>query len=758
MPGKNPRRSAYRPITPTKPRGYQRLPRDPRGRRLLILLTILVGFALGILVSLWGTQISLDRLFARMPFDAPADTVTVEQDGDELPEDELALLEGVESDLGIVTEPVAISSDPYALHPWAKQSYVPAIMYHDVVAITKQVWFDHTAAELRRDFEAIRDAGATPISIDTLYDHLRNGTDLPEKPILLTFDDAYLGQYENAYPLLQEFNYPATYYVQTGFVGVPTSKDHFTWEQMQEMEASGLVTIAAHTINHPEDLRLLDDETLHRELFESKRILEERLGHPVLHFAYPAGNRDERVIQMVKDAGYIMATTMDNGYVGQSPNLLEVRRFIQFRLTEALIGARAVPQGQLQTYDLNVSTPVELFEDTVDGVHLYTMRGGRAATVHADARYNVGTFIDRYQATAGINGSFFSLPWIYASSNVMVGPVMAPNNDIFVPGRDEDNRAIRGRPLVLFGRDRISFVPFHPDVMNTREDIEQLMPDVTDLFVAGLWLVKDGEALSLEELESFNLSSAAESRPRVFFGIDNENRIIVGVTETHIYSLRLAELLPQLGVREAVLLDSGFSSSLVYNDEVLATGHATAEQPSRPVPHAILLYDLLDLQANPPEIDDPLTRLVKAVPPESQAATEQILTNVLTGDIELEKGDRGPAIYAVQRGLEMVAIGNGDPSPLASGADGVYGNEVTAAIVPYLPPTLNRTTSFEPATSITESAIAAEAIVSQEGTTIDDRTLQSLLSAVADLPSPILVDTNLPRELPSNPQAVTSGR
>ena len=116
-----------------------------------------------------------------------------------------------------------------------------------------------------------------------------------------------------------------------------------------------------------------------------------------------------------------MATTMENGYAGQSNSLLEVQRFIQFRLTEALIGAKAVPQGELHTYNLDVTAPVTLEEETVDDVHLFLMRGGRAATVHADARYNVGTFIDRYQATAGINGSFFSLPWIYASSNVMVG-------------------------------------------------------------------------------------------------------------------------------------------------------------------------------------------------------------------------------------------------------------------------------------------------------------------------------------------------
>ena len=656
------------------------------------------------------------------------------------------------SDSSPTLVPAANPLRPYEIHPWAKQSYVPVIMYHDIVESTKQIWFDHTVAELRRDFEAIQAAGATPISITDLYEHLRNGKDLPEKPIVLTFDDAYLGLYDYAFPLLKEFNFPATYYVQTGFVGVPTSKDHFTWEQMREMDASGLIEIAAHTINHPEDLRVLDDEALRREIFEPKRVLEERLGHEILHFSYPAGNRDERVMKMVEEAGYIMATTMETGYAGQSNSLLEVQRFIQFRLTEALIGAKAVSQGELHTYNLDVAAPVTLEEETVDDVHLFLMRGGRAATVHADARYNVGTFIDRYQATAGINGSFFSLPWIYASSNVMVGPVQAANNGVFVPGRDEDNRAIRGRPLVLLGRDRLSFLPFHPEIMNDPEHIRQFMPDVTDLFVAGLWLVKDGKALSLSELESFHLSSAAEARPRVFFGVDNANKIVVGVTDTHIYSLKLAQILPKLGVREAILLDSGFSSSLVYEGEVLATGHATAEQPSRPVPHAILLYDLYKLGQNPPS-RDPLNRLVKSVPADSQAATEQALQAILSGRTVLEKGDRGSVVYALQRGVEMVAIANGEGSPLPSGADGVYGNELVAAIAPYLsgpnsPSAIAERSSTQSVEigSVSDSAIssAASAFSPDNGIAIDGQTLQALLTAMENLPSPILVDTELP--------------
>lgn len=615
------------------------------------------------------------------------------------------------------------NSRPFALHPWAKHSFVPAIMYHDVVAGEKQVWFDSTVEELRADLEAIRQAGATPIGIDQLYRHLRLGEELPPKPILLTFDDAYLGQYENAYPLLQEYGYPAAYFVQTGYVGVPTSKEHFTWEQLGKMDAEGLVTIAAHTVNHPEDLRLLNDERLHREIVDSKRILEEKLGHPVDYFAYPAGNQDGRVQRVTAEAGFKLSFTMEPGFTGESENLLEVRRFIETRIPEALVGANFSPESELASYPLNVATPVKVQTEEVEGVKLTTLRGGRFATVHADQRYDVGTLLDRYHATAGINGGFFSLPWIYAESNVMVGPVMSSNHHQFIPGRLADNLSIRGRPLVLLGKDRLSFVPFDPETMNDLESIQQLMPDVTDLFVAGVWLVKEGQPLSLPELESFHLSSAAEHRPRVFIGVDRDDRVVAGVTDTHINSLQLTEILPQLGVREAVLLDSGFSSSLVYEGKVMATGHATAEEPSRPVPHAILLYDLLKLQASSAPVE-PLQQVVNGVPAGDRPLAQSDLEAVLSGKTQLRKGDRGPAMRAIQEALQRVAQEKGKPNPLPSGIDGVFGSEVSQAIARYA----TRTTS--------STAAAVE--------TIDGGILKKLLDDVAKLPASILVDPALP--------------
>ncbi|MGY4631155.1 polysaccharide deacetylase family protein [Thermostichus sp. OS-CIW-29] len=711
----------------------------PRLLPFLSLLVILLGFGAGALVA-WAT--AHPDWVSRLPgLSPPLAEIAAPR----------AHAKAAQQRLPISLE-TQLERDPFALDPLASLSYVPAIMYHDVVAGRKQVWFDTTAAELRQHFEAIKQAGLTPIHIDQLYKHLRDGDPLPEKAILLTFDDAYLGLYENAYPLLKEYNYPATYFVQTGFVGVPTSKDHFTWDQMREMDASGLIDFAAHTVNHPPDLRVLDDARLRREVFDCKAKLEQELGHPIHYFAYPEGNRDERVKQYLADAGYRMSFTMDPGFTGQSPNLLEVRRFNQFRITEAIIGARTFSLNRSPDYRLDVTQPLALTDEVINQVRVLTLRGGRAATVHAERRYEVSTLAQRYQADAGINGSFFSIPWINSASNVMVGPAMAANHKTFIPGRPEDDQAIRGRPLVLLGRDRLRFVPFDPDTMTHLENIRQLMPDVTDLFVAGLWLVKDGHALSPAEINSFRLASAAEFRPRAFFGVDDQERVVIGVTKTHVNAAILASLLPKTGIREAVLLDSGFSTSLVYQGEILATGHAGPNQPSRPVPHAILLYDLTRLWREDPHPEakagsegDQLEGLVQLLPASDQDAAKAQLESVLASQRTLRRGDRGAAVVAVQLGLSHLATQQGRLDLLPSGPDGVYGQELAQAMAELVLAAPERSEMGSPLPATPTPLVAGTATARQGVDIIDAQLLRRLLERV-NLASPsVLVDTRLER-------------
>ena len=81
------------------------------------------------------------------------------------------------------------------------------------------------------------------------------------------------------------------------------------WQEVLEMDRSGWVSIGAHTMHHPLLTYLTDPEELRREVQECREVLEQRLGHPVRTFCYPAGKFGEQSVQAVKDAGYTWAVT-----------------------------------------------------------------------------------------------------------------------------------------------------------------------------------------------------------------------------------------------------------------------------------------------------------------------------------------------------------------------------------------------------------------------------------------------------------------
>lgn len=214
----------------------------------------------------------------------------------------------------------------------ARQLSIPIIMYHDVRPV-KDVNWDITPTHLEQHFQTIQRKGLTPIALDRLVEHLQTGAPLPPKPILLTFDDNYLGEYQYAFPLLKQYNYPAVWSVHTHYVGSQAGKPKATWEQLQEMVQSGLITVASHTVNH---LRLdtLSPEKVDYELIESKRILEQQLGVPIRYFTYPEGDFIDSVKQKVTAAGYKAALSMNldpakEHDANKSDDLLSIMRYGQ---------------------------------------------------------------------------------------------------------------------------------------------------------------------------------------------------------------------------------------------------------------------------------------------------------------------------------------------------------------------------------------------------------------------------------------------
>jgi hypothetical protein len=163
----------------------------------------------------------------------------------------------------------------------------------------------------------------------------------------------------------------------------------------------------------------------------------------------------------------------------------------------------------------------------------------------------------------------------------MIGPVLSHNTGEFVPGNASENPRLNGRPLVLITPDSVKFVPFDAARHNTLAGIQAEDPNVTDAFVAAAWLVRDG--LPQPDAAFGDLFDFNAARHRAFWGINQSGQAVIGVAAEPIGSVNLGRLLFQAGLRDAVMLDSGASTSLAYQGESLV-----AYTP-RPVPHVVAL-------------------------------------------------------------------------------------------------------------------------------------------------------------------------
>lgn len=481
------------------------------------------------------------------------------------------------------------------ISPKAQTRRIPVIMYHDVVLKRDKnaVWFDTTVKELEEQFTFLEEHGYTPISLSDLHQHLLGLKEVPEKSIVLTFDDNYQGFYDNAYPLLRAKNYPSAMFVHTNFVGSKSgSHPKMSWETLKTLASEGLVTIGAHTQSHPENLKDLPMYRQRQEIAESKRILEEHLGVKVPYLAYPVGSNDDETQQIAKDCGITMAFTMENGPVEESPNILALNRWIQTKFAEAL--AQVEDPSRVPATFVEIpwqDTPVEFKEGRFDGIKLRLLIGGKVlSNRYRYGRQSVGEFVQQTQTLGGINGGFFAMAAIKGNDNTMVGPCLAINEGVFLPDLAKE-RIVKliNRPLVIWGPKSIQFVPFQPFTMNAESVFRSLMEDFTDLFVAGTWLVHAGQPRPEQDMRKYAPQDFNDPRKRAFFGVTKDGRPVLGATMRSASSVQLARAAAEAGCEEAILLDSGFSTSLVLMGKQLVSGHSTEETPSRPVPHALVL-------------------------------------------------------------------------------------------------------------------------------------------------------------------------
>ena len=202
---------------------------------------------------------------------------------------------------------------------------VPVLNYHQVNDEKHSALTLHVD-QFREQMEYLHNQGYNTITLAQLYDYLENGTELPNKPIVITFVDGYLDNYKNVLPILKEYNMKATLFMISDAANTP---GFVSTEQMHQMEAGGF-DIQGHT-NHHKILTKIAPTELPDALLGGKTSLEGILGEPIEYLAYPGGFNDMLVQYVTKQSGYKMAFTVQPGTVQPGDNLYALNRLAIFQ-------------------------------------------------------------------------------------------------------------------------------------------------------------------------------------------------------------------------------------------------------------------------------------------------------------------------------------------------------------------------------------------------------------------------------------------
>jgi peptidoglycan/xylan/chitin deacetylase (PgdA/CDA1 family) len=175
----------------------------------------------------------------------------------------------------------------------------PILLYHHVDGESTLSRYNVAIPDFKAQMQHLDELGFTPIPLSTFLDVLLNGGRLPEKPVVITFDDGHLSVYENAFPIMQELGFPGVFYIVANRIN--GSPDFVTIEQIKEMVEAGW-EIGSHSYSHPD---LTQNHAIaDREIRQSKIDLENALSTPIETFAYPFGAIDPFSAQKVSDSTY----------------------------------------------------------------------------------------------------------------------------------------------------------------------------------------------------------------------------------------------------------------------------------------------------------------------------------------------------------------------------------------------------------------------------------------------------------------------
>jgi peptidoglycan/xylan/chitin deacetylase (PgdA/CDA1 family) len=216
---------------------------------------------------------------------------------------------------------------------WIKEQYVvPVIMYHRIdedadiskLSVSPEAFRTHMYFLKRHNYNVIR--------LEDLADLIKKGK-VPYKTIAVTFDDGYENNYTKAYPVLKELGIPATIFISPALIG---REGYLTWSQVIEMSESGFISIGSHAMTHAY-LPDLPEQGLDREIFDSKRAIEDHIRKAVASFSYPVGAFNDYARGKVIKAGYRAAVATNPGRDYPDDDVFAMKRLRISRTSDNLL-------------------------------------------------------------------------------------------------------------------------------------------------------------------------------------------------------------------------------------------------------------------------------------------------------------------------------------------------------------------------------------------------------------------------------------
>lgn len=210
------------------------------------------------------------------------------------------------------TEPPPLPT-PQGIYSWTLK--VPILMYHYVSsppADADQYRRDLSVAPevFRQQMAYLAENGYETVDLYDLSAAITNKKELPPKPVIITLDDGYRDNYENALPILQEYGFKATFFLVTDFIdqGLP---EYVTWEMVQEMAAAGM-RLEPHSKTHA-DLSGQSWDYVIYEILGAQEAIAARIGYTPRYFCYPSGRYDDQTIEVLQSLNFWGAVTTQDG-------------------------------------------------------------------------------------------------------------------------------------------------------------------------------------------------------------------------------------------------------------------------------------------------------------------------------------------------------------------------------------------------------------------------------------------------------------